>query len=394
MAPAFRYRYVDIGTVFTGDSRKRDAHAGAGSASTLFSNELACDVGGTCWGPNEPLAIIDHVLAADQPFPSSSAAVLHKAKLIREKFAAIEDVVWLVTHREPDFDAFCSMYLARWLIADSRAETDWGSYGLDPNGWTESPGAGKIDWPDVDARGVAPEHRWAILLAAYASMLESRRPIPCPRQRALRSLLYAALKRGRDYLSEISGAFEFFEEVRSCLQTQQLNPVYDSVLEGSTNFAPELVMLDHEAQAYARDLQRARMSLVYLPESEAPSADFFEHPKNLAPSDAFTEQQLLLAASFRKPTDGIFLRDPECALFQEWARVDLDNSALHVGFEFTALAYSNRRPQNDVNPTAYIFAIDPERARGRHLFTVWSRLQTEEFEALRANQQRLGAELA
>ena len=394
MAPAFRYRYVDIGTVFTGDLRKRDAQSGADSPSILFSNELACDVGGTCWGPNEPLAIIDHRLPSERQFPSASAAVLHKAKLIREKFAPVDEIVWLVTHSEPDFDAFCSMYLARWLIADSDPGIDWVTQALDPNAWTNPPGAGKIDWLDFDGRGVAAQHRWALLLASYASMLESRRHIPCPRERALRSVLHAALKRGRDYLSETSGATELFEEVRSCLQTQQLNPVYDSVLEGSTNFAPELAMLDREAPAYQRDVQRARMSLVYLPESEAPSPDFFEHPNKVVTADAFTEQQLLLAASFRTATDAIFLRDPECSLFQEWARVDLENSALGMGFEMTALAYSNRRPESAANSSEYVFAIDPMRARGRHLFTVWSRLQTEEFEALGARQQMLRPELA
>jgi hypothetical protein len=340
------------------------------------------------------LPIIDYRVASERQFPSASAAVLHKAKLIRDKFAPIGNVVWLVTHSEPDFDAFCSMYLARWVIAHPNPPIDWASYGLHADAWIDAPNARNIDWLDLDVRDVAAEHRWALLLASYVSMLESRRPVPCPRECALRSVLYAALRRGRDYLSETSGATEFFDEVRSCLQTQQRNPIYDSVLEGSTNFAPELSLLAYDGQAYLRDIQRARMSLVYLPESEAPSPDFFEHPKKLAPSDAFTEQQSLLAASFRTATDGIFLRDPDCTLFQEWVRDDLENSALGAGFEFVALAYSNRRPDSATNSSEYVFTIDPERANGRHLFTVWSRLQTEEFEALRGRQGLLRPELA
>jgi hypothetical protein len=391
MPPTFRYRYVDIGTVFTGDSRRRDAQSGADSPSTLFANELACDVGGTTWGANEPLAILDHHLPQQTQFPSACAAVLHKSRLIRDRFAQMDGVVWLVTHKEPDFDAFCSMYLARWLVQDPTSAIALESYGLHPEGWLDLPTARKIDWLNLDLGGVPTEHRWALLLASYASILEMRRHIPCPRERGLRSILYAALKRGRDYLNATSGATEFFDEVRARLTEKNLNPVIDSVLEGSATFAPELAMLDREAEAYPRDLQRASKALVYLPEAEAPSPDFFEHPKHVPELDP---QQLLLADSFRIATDGIFLRDPECALFKEWARVDVENSSLGAGFEFTAIAQSHWRPEGVVNTTEYAFAIDPERANGRHLYTVWSRLETEEVKALRTRKERRAPELA
>ena len=98
-------------------------------------------------------------------------------------------------------------------------------------------------------------------------------------------------------------------------------------------------------------------------------------------------EHLLLADTFRLPTSAIYLRDPECLLFEEWARLDLENSSLGAGFEFTAIAASNGRPSGGVNHTDYVFSIDPERANGRHLYTVWSRLQTKEVEALRAREQ-------
>jgi len=392
MASTFRYRFVDIGTVFTGDSRTRDAGNGGNSPATLFSNELACDVGGTCWGLNEPLAIIDHPRPHEGRFPSASAAVLHKATRIRDRFVQPAEVIWLVTHGEPDFDAFCSMYLARWVISDPAAAIDWERYGLDADGWVDLPHRSKIDWFAPDLSDVAKEHRWALLLVAYASMLEMRRHISCARERSLHSVFYAALKRGRDYLSATSGATELFDEVKSVLKEKALNPAFDSVLEGNAQFAPELAMLDREADAYRQDLQRARKSVVYLPESEAPTPDFFEHRKKAAlqpagTSDVSTEH-LRLADTFRIPTDGIYLRDPECVLFREWARVDLANSALGAGFEFSAIAYSGGRPGGPVNTSRYVFSIDPERANGRHLHTVWSRLETEEVQALRVYQGR------
>lgn len=391
MAPDFRYRYVDFGTIFTGDPGNRNAQNATESPGTLFANELATDVGGTCWGSNEPLAIIDHHFLREAQFPSASAAVLHKHKLIRERFAQRSGTLWLVTHNQPDFDAFCSMYLARWLVEDPAADGDWDQYGLHPDGWLDLPQRAKIDWLSPDFSGVPDKHRWPLLLAGYASVMEKRHRVSCPRERSLRSILYAALKRGRDYLSETSGATEFFDEVRSVLRQQQLNPVFDSVLEESTQFGPELAMLNREAEAYQRDVRRARRSIVYLPESEAPSPDFFKSGKGLLRQEQrkppeIDAEHLLLADTFRIPTDGIYLRDPECLLFKEWARLDLENSSLGAGFEFTAIAYSNGRPGSVINKTDYCFSIDPERASGRHLYTVWSRLQTQEVEALRAHK--------
>ncbi len=396
MTFTFKYRYVDFGTVFTGAPGIRSVESGAESPSTLYANELVTDVGGTCWDRNEPLAIVDHHFSRDGQFPSASAAVLHKAKLIREKFASQQNnVLWLVTHKQPDFDAFCSLYLARWIVEDTAAAIDWEPYGLHPDGWIDSADKRKIDWLDPDMNQVPLAQRWALLLASYASIIDNSRHLSCPRQRALHSVLYAALKRGRDYLNETSGAREFFDEVKVSLQEKQLNPMVDSVLEGSTQFAPELAMLDREVEAYQRDIERARKSIVYLPESEAPFPNFFKSvkdvalPKEIEPDRSLETNvdRLLLADTFRIPTDGIYLRDPECLLFKEWARLDRENSALGSGFEFTAIAYSGGRPAATVNQSDYVFSIDPERANGRHLYTVWSRLQTKEVEALRVAGQ-------
>src|ERR1700742_2639020 len=144
MARTIRYRYVDFRTVFTGDPGTRGADRGAESPSSLFANELVAGVGGTCWDINEPLTIIDHHFFRDGQFPSTSAAVLHKAKAIRDRFAHRDDVLWLVTHKRPDFDAFCSMYLARWIIEDPEATIDWARYGLHLDGWLDMPDRRKI----------------------------------------------------------------------------------------------------------------------------------------------------------------------------------------------------------------------------------------------------------
>ncbi len=98
-------------------------------------------------------------------------------------------------------------------------------------------------------------------------------------------------------------------------------------------------------------------------------------------------EHLSLADTFRTASDGVYSRDPECSLFREWARLDLENSSLRTGFEFTAIAQSNGRPNGTINQSDYVSSVDPERANGRQLYTVWSRLQTKEVEALRAQSQ-------
>ena len=146
MALTFRYRFVDFGTVFTAGEGIRAADQGSASPCVLFSNELVTDVGGTCVNGNESLAVIDHHFTREAQFPAASAAVLHKAKYLRKRFSDSHGVFWLVTHKQPDFDAFCSMYLARWILEDPAAPVDWERFGLHPDGWMDSPEQPKINW--------------------------------------------------------------------------------------------------------------------------------------------------------------------------------------------------------------------------------------------------------
>ncbi len=188
MALTFRYRYVDFGTTFTGDSRLR-GDSSRETPGILFANELVTDVGGTCWGANEPLAIIDHHFSGEGQFPSASAAVLHKAKLIRERFGKPpSDVLWLVSHQEPDFDAFCSMYLARWIIESSDGVVDWESYGLHPDGWLDLPQRSEDRL--VQSRCNSSASRTALAIAAGELCLRSGRPsasrLPAPASAELR----------------------------------------------------------------------------------------------------------------------------------------------------------------------------------------------------------------
>jgi hypothetical protein len=384
MALEFRYRFVDFGTAFQQAEGRREADQGSVDPASLFSNELVTDVGGTCCNGNEPLAVIDHHFSRPSQFPSASAAVLHKAKLIRDRFAGQDGIFWLVTHRLPDFDAFCSMYLARWILSDPDAIVEWRESGLNADGW--SAGSREVNWYDPELRGLSAEQRWPLLMASYAAIVDNGRHFPCPRSRALHSILYAALKRGRDYLSESSGATEFLDAVKGAIRDKQRNPRIDSVLEDNAEFAPELAMLDREVDAYGRDVRRARKVIVYLQRCEHAFDSCFNQLKErplLAGAGDAPDTAHLLTNHPRVATDGIYLRDPECLLFKEWARLDGEKSSLGRGFEFTAVAYSKGRTNGVANTTDYFFAIDPERANGRHLYGLWAILESTELKLLR-----------
>src|SRR5262249_55428967 len=59
------------------------------------------------------------------------------------------------------------------------------------------------------------------------------------------------------------------------------------------------------------------------------------------------------------------------------------------GFAFTSVAVSGGIGRDGHNCTRYIFAVDPERAHGCHLYNVWTRLQTAEVHALRSRKFEL-----
>jgi hypothetical protein len=371
----FRYRYVGFGTTFesrAGDRPSRDA-----ASSWLYENEIALDVGSTCWDTDgEILPIIDHHFQRKDQFPSASVAVLHKAALITEKFAEQNcDSIWLVSHHQPDFDAFCSMYLVRWILEHS----------LSQNSLALFPIPADFDWFRPKLQPIPVVSRWPFLLASYASHVDNGRRIACSRPRALHSILYAALQRGRDYQSVDSGATEFFDDVRQAIQEKQLNPLYDSVLEGSTRFQPELVMLESEVEAYQRDVERARKSIVHLQKGSLPFHEFFTSAERVSLLDSDlnpVSPHISSPQEAREHADAIALKDPECLLFKEWARLDIENSSMGMGFTFTAVAYSGGRSNNGVNQCDYFFALDPERANGRHLYGLWARLEAAEVQAM------------
>ena len=122
----YAYRYVKYGPAFTSAPGLRPPGAlSPGSDEQLFANELAVDVGSCCHGWDGcDLPVFDHHFNRAGQFPSAAATVLLNATALqavvnermRQGGAGADATIWLVTHREPDLDAFASMYLARALL--------------------------------------------------------------------------------------------------------------------------------------------------------------------------------------------------------------------------------------------------------------------------------------
>ena len=394
---SFKYRLVGFGTRFNPVSGFRNNRESPGS---LFENELVADVGGTCLGlPDCTRPILDHHFHREDKaqYPSAAAAVLHQARWITAYFQSLQDrlgengEVWLVTHAGPDFDAYCSLFLARALLSGEIPTAGWEELKVHPEGWMEFPESkAKIDWYEprvANLREDQKEHRWPILLAAYASAVDNCKPIRCSRASALHSVLYAAQARQRPLED---GAMRFFLAARNAIRgPRQLNPLTDSLFDKDSEFASELELLALEAERYQRDVRRGRKAVVNLPCHNDFKAWFEESACKtpLLNADGKLRQEHLdfgrqssrqadgTCLPDSRQADGIYLRDPESILFKEWARADTQNSPSHDGFLFTSVVYSsgaNGKPR-------FVFSLDPERAAGAHLYPVWARLQAAEM---------------
>jgi len=407
----FHHRFVHFGTRFTPAPGFRQL-ATSEDSHLLFENEIVVDVGGCCFNQNnETKLILDHHFAsAGENFPSASAAVLHNAaaihQLFQERLCGKDQPVWIATHEKPDFDALCSSFLVRGVIDQgwdfSIPVTGWTELGLHPRGWhavesvtsTGSVVRNRMDWfaPELHSED---EHIWPILLAAYASCVDNCRRIRCQRTRAVHSVLYAAInRRGRGYLKD--RWTQFFMAAANAIRSKKLNPFYDSLFDEDSEFAPELRLLELEEGAYQRDIAKSRRTLVHIQQTNIPFDALIHTLEGTTKGEGIPllekcEENGLVQINARHlnpfldseqnkavQVDGLFIRDPECLLFKEWARDDYENSLLGHGFLFTAIAYSNGRPESSVNRTDYYFSLDPEKIPSVHLYNVWARLQSQE----------------
>jgi hypothetical protein len=434
------HRAVGFGTRFVQRDGNRPvlATADGDKPESLFSNELAVDVGGDCLGHRESdLMVFDHHFTRDDlaqtdgkgrvrklgdegvlNFPSAAMAVLFQARRIATWAANLVhgEAIWLVTHRDPDFDAYCACYLARRLIEDP---------GL-AEAFTNS---GRLDKTDEFAtfwrstRRVTQSHaghphcRVLFLMAAYAARVDQCVPDACSRESSLRFLFLAAQERGRFAAPESStmellpDGSRFFRDIETAILEEGYNPLLDELPESlARSYGPEVGFIRSQANLYKMDMRRAEILPVSVARSrssfrewsarirgdqqtsgsgiplwlvrdgKARLSPFFETLSGGgAEAVGITPEHLGLAKDNilheRVPEDGLLIEDPKCLFFKDWVRSDLDNSPNRKGFTFTGI----KRCDLGGKPRYWI-SLDTEKAAPSrmHLYDLWTMLQERE----------------
>jgi hypothetical protein len=421
MTQEVKIRYVNFGTRFQANmsvDRSPDS-LNQPSDSRLFRNEVAFDVGGICHGyEGQTTWVFDHHFSrGDDNFPSAAAAVLHNAAALASHAAELHPqpkCFWLVTHVNPDFDALLSVYIAKFLLMECANGTlpdgspiSFIGQCLHPDGWRALPRKSDVNggnedlprFPWFDPWVISGDKRWMLLLASTACHVDNGRPLHCNVESSLPSVFYAALARKRPYRGQ-SGADEFFNAARERIVKGDLNPLWDPLFAEHSPYAPELKLLAGSEAAYERDVARGRKSTVYLPFVQDFNSYFAQMTKRslLDKNGDVDEEQICFSPSIGSPiapttgprlqVDGIWIRDPECLLFRQYARSDQHNSPSGQGFLFTAIANSEVKTASD-NRSDYFFSLDPERAAGRHLYPVWAALQAAEIHAIKRDPRYL-----
>jgi hypothetical protein len=366
-------RFVPFGTSFTSQESEDRVDAAQFPDCSLCRNEIVVDIGATCWGwvrekggAPETMRVIDHHFEREAQFPSASAAVIDLEEMISTWAANLPagtEQICVVTHQQPDFDALCAITLVEDIVSR-------GVSGVKP--W---PG----DWFGPKLHLLPPEFRWRYQVAAVASVADQCKCSAVPRHRTLPAILYACMARGAA-AEEEEFRRKFFAAVRREIESGR-NALTDSVLEHAAEFQAELELLDGQEPAYARDIRRARRSVVNIPLTPAYEAAYAELCKQpLLNAAGGLNEVHSMSGGPTVPVDGVFIRDPECTLFKQFARQDGENSPAGRGFIFTAVVYSQVK-NHPVNTGDYFFALNPEAIPGAHLYPIWARLQEAEVRA-------------
>lgn len=445
------HRAVGFGTRFVQHDGNRPVLAPVDGdkpkPESLFSNELAVDVGGDCLGHRESdLMVFDHHFTRDDlaqtdgkgrvrklgdegvlNFPSAAMAVLFQARRIATWAANLVhgEAIWLVTHRDPDFDAYCACYLARRLIEDpGLAEAFTNSGRLDKA--EEFATVWRYTRRVTQSHAGHPHCRALFLMAAYAARVDQCVPDACSRESSLRFLFLAAQERGRFAAPESStmellpDGTRFFRDIETAIVKEGYNPLLDELPESlARSYGPEVGFIRSQDTLYKMDMRRAEILPVSVARSrssfrewsakirgdqQTPSSGiplwlvgdgkarlspFFETLSGGgAEAVGITPEHLALARDNvlheRVSEDGLLIEDPKCLFFKDWVRSDLDNSPNRKGFTFTGI----KRCAPGGKPRYWI-SLDTEKAAPRrmHLYDLWTMLQEREGYARTLRQE-------
>ena len=243
----------------------------------LCRNELVVDVGSACLGHGGcALTVFDHHFQRcdlyakpddNEPlhetgvenFPSAAMTVLFQAKELAKWGATRGEwaTIWLVSHRDPDFDAYCACYVARRLLEKPGLAEAFGN-----SGDARKAEDFALLWRDTKRASYLFRNSpaWALfLLAAYAGRVDQCVTDACSRESSLRFLLMAARERGRFDASK-PDAYEFLCDVETAISEEGYNPLIDELPRSlADKYAPEVAFIRNQERLYNADMLRARI---------------------------------------------------------------------------------------------------------------------------------------
>lgn len=381
---------------------------------TLFAG-----LGGTCFGHlGFSGMVFDHRFdrypgPGPTNFPSSALTIIYHAKEIADWGKRCQSTrplspIHLVTHRGGDFDSCLGLYLARRILEQPELAENLAFRGYEKNALI-SPLAFMGGLPDgvIPFRWQRPE--WArdiicpldksrkalVLLAVVASFVKKSRPLSASFEGALDNVFLAARKRKR---FECPDATDFFRLVETRIVQDGFDPLNDGFEDGDPDFKSELRFIVRQRELYKDDLARARRSVAFVARSVEPFSQWAKQiPSKFPFGPVFTETfwtELASGRPGRDPflqnmlqsrlaVDALFLRDPNCCFFTEWARADRITSPLGKGFTLLAIAQTGVKRSEELRPnrSRYVISLDPEWARCEHihLMDLWAKLQSGEI---------------
>ena len=419
----FAYRSVGYGTRFekSEDWRLKDWGPNINAPKeqreseerTLCFNEIAVDVGSTCLGyKGYSLRVFDHHFQREDlkngNFGSAALTVLSQARAVADWAKVVVEnchpsepvaTVWLVSHVTPDFDAYCSCYVASRLIQDPELAVAFGNCGIRE----EDLHSVLQNVQNVQTKlSEFPAARSLFLLAVCAARVDQCIPDQCPRDSSLRYLFLAARERGRFRPDRPDGS-DFFAAVEAAIYAESYNPLLDELPASLMDkYAHEQALIRNQEVVYQDDMQCAKILSVPICGSSQHYRDwsgqisgagmdpgagiplwrdkslhpFFQAIRDGDPGRAENVRHQDLARNIldrHEDVDGLLIDKPKCLFFKDWVRLDKAQSPRGFGFKFTGIVHAQPIAQ-------FFFTLDPEYARSRklHLYDLWVRLQQRE----------------
>jgi len=245
--------------------------------------------------------VIDHHHPSAEPECTASLIVKHP-RLVLEHIRYLEggggaaalEGLRIITHRLPDFDALASIFLTVRLLETGRVDRAMEAMAA----YTKM-----VDSASLPSELNLAATPYSILRALFSGARRDEAVIN--RERLAEGLKFMHFLHGK-----LLEGYDILENRR--------------LFSGIDRYARAMSKVEDDYFHYLNDLSRAAKPCLRLPLSDRPGW---------------------------KEVDGLIVRNPTCFLLKEWARRDIRQSSLGLGFGLTMTDFGNQRCIIGVDPT-------------------------------------------